>query len=73
MKYTNLCHNIKSKKIILEIIERFKDGGKEELLKVLKDDLKIFVSPVKNSDEELIGYFVRFDFKDSNKYDFLYK
>jgi len=67
-KYPNImgqsifhCHNEKSRTIILEIVERFKNGGGEEYLLTNKRNERNFVTPVRNENGELLGYYERFE------------
>ena len=55
------CHNEKSKQIILEIVERFKDGGGEEFLIINEKNERIFLTPVRNETNEFIGYYERYE------------
>ncbi len=55
------CHNEKSKQKILAIVERFKNGGGEEYLKTNKRNEKIYVTPVRNDNNEFLGYYERFE------------
>lgn len=56
------CHaNPASKKQIEAIVERFRSDSKELFLKVNDRNLRVYVTPVRSSKGELIGYYERFE------------
>lgn len=56
------CHaNPASKKQIEEIVRRFRSDSKELFLKVNDRNLRVYVTPVRSSKGELIGYYERFE------------
>ena len=55
------CHNQQSKKRILETIERLKAHGNEEFLKVTGRNERLYITPVRNENGALVGYFERFE------------
>ena len=54
-------HNPKSKEHILAAVERFKNHGGEEFLSVSSNNLRIYMTPVRDEQGELIGYFERYE------------
>ena len=54
-------HNPKSKEHILAAVERFKNHGGEEFLSVSSENLRIYMTPVRDKQGELIGYFERYE------------
>jgi DUF438 domain-containing protein len=55
------CHNENSKKAIEKIVETFRNHGREVFLTVNGRNERVYVTPVRNDDGELIGYFERFE------------
>jgi DUF438 domain-containing protein len=55
------CHNENSNKAIVRIVETFKNHGREVYLTVNGRNERVYVTPVRNDDGELIGYFERFE------------
>ena len=56
------CHNEdKSKEMISKIVERFKTDAKEKFLQVSDRNLRVYITPVKNDKNELLGYYERFE------------
>ena len=55
------CHTEQSKEKILQAVERFKRGGQEIFLTVSVKNHRLYISPVRNSEKELIGYYERFE------------
>ncbi|MEE4164426.1 MAG: PAS domain-containing protein [Desulfocapsaceae bacterium] len=56
------CHKQeKSKDMIIKTVERFKSDAKEKFLQVSDRNLRIYITPVKNDRNELIGYYERFE------------
>jgi DUF438 domain-containing protein len=55
------CHNEKSNKAIEKIVETFRNHGREVFLTVNGRNERVYVTPVRNDDGELIGYFERFE------------
>ncbi len=55
------CHNEKSKERILAIVEKLKNHGREMLLMVTDKNERLYVTPVRNPEGDLIGYFERFE------------
>jgi DUF438 domain-containing protein len=56
-----ICHNEKSKEAIVGIVETLKNHGKEFFLTVNGRNERVYVTPVRNDDGELVGYFERFE------------
>ena len=55
------CHNETSKERICKIIERFKNHGREVFLTVTEKNERLYVTPVRDDNGELVGYFERFE------------
>jgi len=56
------CHKEhKSREIMSRIVEKFKTDAKEKFLYVNDRNLRIYITPVKNGKNELIGYYQRFE------------
>ncbi len=56
------CHRKdKSKEIIRKIVEGFNTDAKEIFLHVNDRNLRVYITPVKNNKNELIGYYERFE------------
>jgi DUF438 domain-containing protein len=55
------CHTEQSKEKILQAVERFKRGSQEIFLTVSVKNHRLYISPVRNSEKELIGYYERFE------------
>ena len=56
------CHRQeKSHEIIRKTVEGFKTDAKEILLHVNDRNLRVYITPVKNENNELIGYYERFE------------
>ena len=55
------CHNEKSKERILGMVEKLKNHGREMLLAVNEKNERVYVTPVRDDEGELIGYFERFE------------
>jgi DUF438 domain-containing protein len=55
------CHTERSKEKILQAVEHFKRGGQEILLTVNVKNQRIYISPVRNSEKKLVGYYERFE------------
>jgi DUF438 domain-containing protein len=55
------CHNEQSRERITGIVEKLKNHGREILLGVNEKNERVFVTPVRNNEGELIGYFERFE------------
>ncbi len=56
------CHNNpKSEEAIRAIIEKMKNHAPEMFLKVSSSNERIIITPVRNEEGELIGYFERFE------------
>jgi len=54
------CHNEKSKKTILEVYTRLKNGEKKVVLES-NSNVKTFIYAVRDKSNNLIGYFERFE------------
>ena len=61
------CHNGKSREKILGMVDRFKKGGGEEFLSVTKNNERIFVTPVRNEENEFLGYYERYEMNEEWK------
>jgi DUF438 domain-containing protein len=55
------CHNEKSVGAIKEAFERFKNHGQEEFLKVSVRNERIYITPVRDDNGNLLGYSERFE------------
>lgn len=55
------CHNEKSCKQIREIMERFKMNGSEEFLEVTNRNQRVYMTPVRDEEGSLVGYFERYE------------
>jgi len=55
------CHLVHSKEQILENVEKFKNHGQESFLSVTVKNQRLYITPVRNEDGELIGYIERFE------------
>ena len=55
------CHTELSKEKILPIIEKLKNHGQEVFLTVNVRNERIYVTPVRDEQGELVGYFERFE------------
>jgi DUF438 domain-containing protein len=55
------CHKEKSTERIMKIVEGLKNHGREAFLVVNDRNERIYVTPVRNDEGELIGYFERFE------------
>ena len=56
------CHfNPGSREQIGAVVERFKKDAKEMFLKVNDRNLRLYISPVRSPDGDLIGYYERFE------------
>jgi DUF438 domain-containing protein len=55
------CHTEQSKEKILQAVEHFKRGGQEILLMVNVKNHRVYISPVRDSEKKLIGYYERFE------------
>lgn len=56
------CHNEdKSREMISKTVDRFKTDAKEKFLQVNDRNLRIYITPVKNDKNALIGYYERFE------------
>ncbi len=54
------CHNENSKRIILEVFERLKQGEDERII-ADNDSNRIFMRAVRDKEGNLIGYYERFE------------
>lgn len=55
------CHNEKSSEKIREIVERFKGHGGEEFLTVTSCNQRVYMTPVRDEEGNLVGYFERYE------------
>lgn len=55
------CHNAQSEEKIRSHIDKLKNHGNEIFLGVSVKNQRIYISPVRNENGELIGYFERFE------------
>jgi DUF438 domain-containing protein len=53
------CHNPKSRRRIEEILARFLGGGGEEFEGINPDNMRVFMTPVRDAQGALIGYYER--------------
>jgi len=54
------CHKEKSKQIILDVVEAFKEGEDEKMI-FNSEDHRTFMRAVRDRDGNLIGYYERFE------------
>ena len=55
------CHTDQSKEKILQAVEHLKRGGQEILLMVNVKNHRVYISPVRDPEKKLIGYYERFE------------
>lgn len=55
------CHNEKSRAQIKEIVARFENHGGEEFLTVTSRNQRVYMTPVRNENGALVGYFERYE------------
>jgi len=55
------CHNEQSCQKIREIVARFEQHGEEEFLMVTSRNQRVYVTPVREEDASLVGYFERYE------------
>ncbi|MFC1608287.1 PAS domain-containing protein [Candidatus Latescibacterota bacterium] len=55
------CHKEPTKNAIIKIVESLKNHGNEKFLKVNVRNERVYVTPVRNDDGELVGYYERFE------------
>lgn len=55
------CHNEKSGEKIREIVKRFENHGGEEFLLVTTRNQRVYMTPVRDDDGALVGYFERYE------------
>ncbi len=55
------CHNEQSRQKIREILTRFEQHGGEEFLTVTNRNQRAYVTPVRDDDGTLVGYFERYE------------
>jgi DUF438 domain-containing protein len=55
------CHNDESRRKIHEIVERFENHGGEEFLTVTGHNQRAYMTPVRDEDGSLVGYFERYE------------
>ena len=55
------CHNEKSCQMIREIVGRFEHHSGEEFLMVTSRNQRVYVTPVRDEDGSLVGYFERYE------------
>jgi DUF438 domain-containing protein len=53
------CHNEKSKEAILKMVENFRNHGREAFLAVTGRNERLYVTPVRDDNGNLVGYFER--------------
>jgi len=56
------CHNPESVKKIKQTVDRFASGGGEEFEQINKKGQRVYITPVRDSSGNLIGYFERREF-----------
>lgn len=54
-------HNEKSKEMILAAVARFKKHGGEEFYSISSQNQRIYMTPVRDEQGDLIGYFERYE------------
>lgn len=55
------CHNEQSNKKIREIVGRFENNGGEEFLTVTTRNQRVYMTPVRDDNGALVGYFERYE------------
>ena len=55
------CHNEQSCQTIREIVGRFEKNGGEEFLTVTSRNQRVYMTPVRDEDGSLVGYFERYE------------
>jgi PAS domain-containing protein len=55
------CHNEQSRQKIREIVARFEQHGGEEFLMVTSRNQRAYMTPVRDEDGSLVGYFERYE------------
>jgi DUF438 domain-containing protein len=55
------CHNEQSCRQIREIVARFEKNGGEEFLTVTSRNQRVYMTPVRDDNGSLVGYFERFE------------
>ncbi len=55
------CHNEHSKERIVGMVEKLKNHGREMLLTVNEKNERVYVTPVRDDEGKLVGYFERFE------------
>ena len=55
------CHLASNKEKIIEIVEKLKNHGQEVFLTVSVKNERIYITPVRNEQGELLGYFERYE------------
>ena len=55
------CHNEESCKRIRETVARFENHGGEEFLMVTSRNHRVYITPVRDEDGALVGYFERYE------------
>jgi len=55
------CHNEQSCDKIREIVKRFEEHGAEEFLTVTNRNQRVYMTPVRDENGSLVGYFERYE------------
>lgn len=55
------CHNEQSCQKIREIVGRFEQNGSEEFLTVTSRNQRVYMTPVRDENGSLVGYFERYE------------
>jgi DUF438 domain-containing protein len=55
------CHSEASRKKIQQLVEGFENHGQEVFLKVNVRNERIYITPVRDKNGDLVGYFERFE------------
>lgn len=55
------CHNEQSGQKIREIVQRFENHGGEEFLLVTNRNQRVYMTPVRDENGKLVGYFERYE------------
>lgn len=55
------CHKDFTNQKLLDSIEEIKSTGVEKFMGVTSDNIRLYICPVKNGNDEFIGYFARYE------------
>lgn len=55
------CHKDATNQNLLAAIEEIKSTGKEKFVGVNSDNVRLYITPIKNKDDDFIGYYARYE------------